>query len=87
MEGEIDYKQALRILDRNKRRGDMKDLEIGEKGEYYGYPISREEEDEYCVRIYADDLIGIQTIIKRCMEEGIIEWPIEITGRASREKA
>lgn len=64
----------------------MKDLAIGEEAKYYGYPIFREEESEYCVKIYADDLVSAQTIIKRCMQEGIIEWPVETAGRAKRRE-
>lgn len=64
-----------------------KDIAVGESTTYYGYEIYREKEDEYCAKIYADNLSQAQNIIKRCMQGGIIEWPVETAGRAKRRKA
>lgn len=64
-----------------------KDIAVDGSTIYYGYEIYREKDDEYCVKIYADNLSQAQSIIKRCMQEGIIEWPVETAGRAKRRKA
>lgn len=56
-------------------------LEVGESTTYYGYPIHREGDTEFRVSIYADDLEAAQKVIKRCLEQGIIEWPIQASGR------
>ena len=61
-------------------------LKVGEETKYYGYPIVREEEDEYCVKIYADDLETAKSIIKLCLENNIIEWPVQAAGRLKKEK-
>ena len=48
---------------------------------YYGYPIVKEGKEEFCVKIYADDITGVKDIIKKCLEAGIIEWPVQAAGR------
>lgn len=63
----------------------VKDLAVGEKVTYYGYPIEREEDTEFRVEIYTDKLEDAKNIIKRCLEAGIIEWPLQARGRLKKE--
>lgn len=51
---------------------------------YYGYPIEKESEGEFKVSIYCDSIQDGKAIIKRCLEAGIIEWPIETVGRRKK---
>ena len=61
------------------------DIPVGGRIKYYGYPIEREKEDEYRVSIYADDLETAKQVIKRALEAGIIEWPVQHAGRLKKE--
>lgn len=63
----------------------MKDIKVGETSTFQGYPIVREAEDEYCVKIYADDMKTAQEVVSRCLKEGIIEWPVETAGRRKKQ--
>ena len=64
----------------------MKKMKVGETIRYQGYPITKEDEDEFRVSIYADDLDTAKDVIKKCLEHGIIEWPIQVVGRLKRAK-
>jgi len=51
---------------------------------YYGYSIEKEGEGEFRVSIYCDSIEDGKDIIKKCLEAGIIEWPVQATGRKKR---
>ena len=63
----------------------MADLNIGDEVTYYGYPITKEDEEEYCVKIYANDLKTAKEVIKKSLEAGVIEWPVQTAGRAKKK--
>ena len=60
------------------------DLVVGEKVTYYGYDILKEGIEEYRVSFYADDIEKAKEIIKKCLEAGIIEWPLQTAGRRKK---
>jgi len=62
------------------------DIAVGESLYYYKYEVYREEESEYCVKIYANSLTDAQAIIKRGLQEGIIQWPVQTAGRSRRKR-
>ncbi len=62
----------------------VSDITVGARITYYGYPIEREEEAEYRVEIYADTFEQAKSVIKRCLEAGIIDWPAQAAGRIRR---
>jgi hypothetical protein len=62
-----------------------KDIKIGDRTTYQGYSIKKVADGEYRVEIYSNDLTTAKEVIKRCLEAGVIEWPVETAGRRKRQ--